>query len=125
VTARYTSKLVFDSTTTLVANASPQTDGSTHFLITNDGPTDFGPMTFTLTDAGAPGGSVGTFALSADDGFGVPACADGMTLASGTSCQWVVTYSNGTGVGTDNAFLVMDVPGVVHAQAGFVGQGQP
>jgi hypothetical protein len=125
VTARYTSKLVFDPTTTLIANANPPADGSTHFLITNDGPTDFGPMSSTLVDGGMPGGNVGTFSLSTDPAFGVPACSDGMTLASGTSCQWVVTYSNPTGAGTDSEFLVFDVPGVVHAQAGFVGEGQP
>jgi hypothetical protein len=125
VTGRYTSKLVFDSVTDLVATATPPTDGSTHFLVTNDGPTDFGPMSSTLVDAGVPGGSVGTFALSTDLDFGVPACTDGMTLASGTSCQWVVSYTNTTGAGSDSAFLVFDVPGVVHAQAGFTGTGQP
>jgi hypothetical protein len=125
VTARYTSKLVFDSVTALTANADPPSDGSTHFLITDDGSTDFGPMSSTLVDAGAPGGAVGTFSLDTDNAFGVPACTQGMTLASGTSCQWVVTYSNGTGAGSDSAFLVFDVPGVVHAQAGFTGTGQP
>jgi hypothetical protein len=124
VTARYTSKLVFDSVTDLVA--SPGADGSTHFLLTNDGPADFGPMSFQLVDAGMPGVSAGSFLPpGTDPDFGIPACSDGMTLAAGTTCQWLITYTNGTGAGGDTAFLVMDVPGVVHAQAGFNGTGQP
>jgi hypothetical protein len=68
---------------------------------------------------------VGNFVVSSDGAFGVPTCSQGMTLAAGTSCQWLVSYHNTTSGGTNGLALIFDVPGVVHAQADFNGVGQP
>ena len=123
VNAHVTSKLLFDPVTEL--DATPALDASTHFVLLNDSAQDLGPMSFSLVDAGMPGGSAGTISLATDAAYGIPPCSDGMTLAAGASCQWLVTYTNGTGAGGDTAFLVFNVPGVVQAQAGFNGVGLP
>ena len=128
MTARYTSKLVFESITTLTATQNPPADGTTNFvLLTNDGPQDFGPMSFTLVDGGMPGGSHGD--RSHCRPTRTSACRrapTAMTLA--VRDQLPVgghLREPRPARARDSAFLIFDVPGVVHAQAGFVGVGQP
>jgi hypothetical protein len=121
VTSQYTSKLLFDDVTTL--NATPSTDGATHFVMTNGSAQDFGPMSFLLHSTLFPAG-VGSFALTSDGTDPVPICSPGITLHPGDSCQWLVSYTNATGAGTKSAALQINVPGI-GLSARFDGVGNP
>jgi hypothetical protein len=118
VAAHITSALLYDDVTEL--DATPTVDGTTHLVITNATSSDIGPLDAALS----PPGTVGTFSLSTDSGYAVPACSQHMTLAAGAACQWVVSYHNTTGAGFDNTALHLDA-GDVHAAPIFTGFGKP
>ena len=124
VTARYSSDLVFDQVNELVAGQTQPFDGVDHFLVTNDGPTAIGPLKWRFLTFGKAGAQ-GTFTHRPDATGGVDPCGDGITLAPGESCGWVVTYANSTGGGGNDASLIFDGPNLVHGEAAFRGTGLP
>ena len=124
VTARYSSDLVFDPVDELVAGPTPPTAGVDHFVVTNDGPVAVGPLHWRFLTFGRAGAQ-GSFTSVPDPTDGITPCADGITLAPGGSCGWVITYTNPTGGGANHATLILDGPGAVHAEAAFRGVGLP
>jgi len=123
VTAQYTSKLVFeDRPATLIA--TPGADAATHFQITNSTAGDIGPIDFNFTVIGGMVNVAGTFTATTDNGVAIPPCSDMMTLHGGDSCQWLVTYTNVTGSGSNTARLTFDTS-TVHGSVLFSGVGSP
>jgi hypothetical protein len=123
VTAQYTSELEYERPSGTL-NATVATPAGTDVVLTNASAQQLNFLGFSLNTFGGMPPTAGTFSLGSDPNSAVPPCVTGMNLAPGASCHWMVTYTNTTGSGTNNANLAFSVGGL-QGNVGFAGAGNP
>ena len=123
VNAQYTSKIEYSTVSPLNPTVAAPA-ASEDFVVKNASAGDMTLSSFNLNTIGGMPPTAGTFAFGTDAGSPVQACTSSLVLHAGDSCYWTVTYTNGTGAGTNNAQLQFTLGGIPNGVL-FAGAGNP